>query len=142
MCGKLWFCSLNSSCFGINSHLRFIITRNEKNMQKEAYAFAYTSFWYAGRDGILRIPLLDDRKLRFQYPSHNFLLKTVHRTVLFTQKPSQGSNPIKYTKRDIYFCIYLFLVRRKGFEPPTFWFVAKHSIQLSYRRIYLFAAAN
>ena len=29
----------------------------------------------------------------------------------------------------------LFLVRLKGFEPPTFWFVAKHSIQLSYSRI-------
>ena len=28
-----------------------------------------------------------------------------------------------------------FMARRKGFEPPTFWFVAKHSIQLSYRRI-------
>ena len=28
------------------------------------------------------------------------------------------------------------MARRKGFEPPTFWFVAKHSIQLSYRRIY------
>ena len=27
------------------------------------------------------------------------------------------------------------LVRLKGFEPPTFWFVAKHSIQLSYSRI-------
>ena len=28
-----------------------------------------------------------------------------------------------------------FLVRRKGLEPPTYWFVASHSIQLSYRRV-------
>ena len=27
------------------------------------------------------------------------------------------------------------LVRRKGLEPPTYWFVASHSIQLSYRRV-------
>ena len=27
------------------------------------------------------------------------------------------------------------VVRWKGLEPPTFWFVAKHSIQLSYQRI-------
>ena len=27
------------------------------------------------------------------------------------------------------------MVRRKGLEPPTYWFVASHSIQLSYRRI-------
>ena len=26
-------------------------------------------------------------------------------------------------------------MRRKGFEPPTYWFVASYSIQLSYRRI-------
>lgn len=26
------------------------------------------------------------------------------------------------------------LARQEGLEPPTFWFVAKHSIQLSYWR--------
>ena len=41
----------------------------------------------------------------------------------------------KYKKRAGTFW-YLLLVRQKGFEPPTFWFVAKHSIQLSYERIY------
>ena len=29
----------------------------------------------------------------------------------------------------------LTMVRLEGFEPATFWFVAKHSIQLSYSRI-------
>ncbi len=29
------------------------------------------------------------------------------------------------------------MVRRKGLEPLTYWFVASHSIQLSYRRISL-----
>ncbi len=27
------------------------------------------------------------------------------------------------------------MARWKGLEPPTFWFVAKHSIQLSYQRV-------
>ena len=34
----------------------------------------------------------------------------------------------------------LTVVRWKGLEPPTFWFVAKHSIQLSYQRICIFNA--
>ena len=29
----------------------------------------------------------------------------------------------------------LLSARREGLEPPTYWFVASHSIQLSYRRI-------
>ena len=29
------------------------------------------------------------------------------------------------------------MVRRKGLEPLTYWFVASHSIQLSYRRMVL-----
>ena len=28
------------------------------------------------------------------------------------------------------------MARWKGLEPPTFWFVAKHSIQLSYQRVF------
>ena len=31
--------------------------------------------------------------------------------------------------------LYSDVVRLKGFEPPTYWFVASHSIQLSYRHI-------
>ena len=36
---------------------------------------------------------------------------------------------------------YLFLARLKGLEPPTYWFVASHSIQLSYKRIFGFAVS-
>ena len=39
-------------------------------------------------------------------------------------------------QKGLHFCKPLFcLVRPKGFEPLTPWFVAKYSIQLSYGRI-------
>ncbi len=31
--------------------------------------------------------------------------------------------------------LVLLLARPEGLEPPTFWFVARHSIQLSYERV-------
>ena len=34
------------------------------------------------------------------------------------------------------------LARLKGLEPLTYWFVASHSIQLSYRRMILFSPIN
>ena len=49
------------------------------------------------------------------------------------RKPSQGSSPfLSYKQKSPARMGKRFLVRQKGLEPPTFWFVAKHSIQLSY----------
>ena len=46
---------------------------------------------------------------------------------------SSGAHPKKINRIPDGYPVYL--ARWKGFEPPTFWFVAKHSIQLSYQRI-------
>ena len=36
----------------------------------------------------------------------------------------------------------LYLARMEGFEPPTTWFVARYSIQLSYMRVSLLKSVN
>lgn len=41
--------------------------------------------------------------------------------------PLNGKEPM--------FFVFEVVVRPEGFEPPTLWFVAKYSIQLSYGRI-------
>ena len=42
----------------------------------------------------------------------------------------------RIAKKQIPKWVSAFLVRWKGLEPLTYWFVASHSIQLSYRREY------
>ena len=58
------------------------------------------------------------------------ILKTRNPTKMVKQK---ARKPIQFP------CLmlkpYISLARREGLEPPTYWFVASHSIQLSYRRI-------
>ena len=55
--------------------------------------------------------------------------------------PNTQKSPINRTFLVCHLFYITEMVRRKGLEPPTYWFVASHSIQLSYRRtfeIYLF----
>ena len=47
---------------------------------------------------------------------------------------SSPYNPKNNKKAIRYKYLMAFLVRWKGLEPPTYWFVASHSIQLSYQR--------
>ena len=71
-----------------------------------------------------------------QYPPHTSRLKTVRRTVFSTPLTLSGFESLENKKRTeaTPAVLLLFLARCKGFEPLTFWFVAKHSIQLSYER--------
>ena len=57
-------------------------------------------------------------------------LKTVPRTVFLTgfRIPCSKNAKKEQARKNIRTCS---LARCKGFEPLTFWFVAKHSIQLS-----------
>jgi hypothetical protein len=68
-----------------------------------------------------------------QYPPHTSRLKTVHQTVFSTPLTLSGFESLENKKRTeaTPAVLLLFLARCKGFEPLTFWFVAKHSIQLS-----------
>ena len=58
-------------------------------------------------------------------------LNTVYRLINIKRIWVGNDKVVKSKKRQASKEACRFLARRKGFEPPTFWFVAKHSIQLS-----------
>ncbi len=75
----------------------------------------------AGVECLLRlhlasISLVDPNSYEFRYPTHDFLLKTIHRIVFLTQKPSQVRPPVikKVVPTNVE---TTFLVRVAGVEP-------------------------
>ena len=83
------------------------------------------TFWYAVG------PVTQYRKVHRTFLPNFFASLKIWTLVFESLQPEI----IKIAKQiNIYFAI---LVRWKGLEPPTYWFVASHSIQLSYQRIYV-----
>ena len=81
------------------------------------------TFWYAVG------PVTQYRKVHRTFLPNFFASLKIWTLVFESLQPEI----IKIAKQiNIYFAI---LVRWKGLEPPTYWFVASHSIQLSYRRV-------
>ena len=78
---------------------------------------------------------LGDPRLCLRYPPAPLFAKNSTLYCFFTLRPSQGSSPYHMNNPADTTVSAGLLVRRKGLEPPTYWFVASHSIQLSYRRI-------
>ena len=83
------------------------------------------TFWYAVG------PVTQYRKVHRTFLPNFFASLKIWTLVFESLQPEI----IKIAKQiNIYFAI---LVRWKGLEPPTYWFVASHSIQLSYQRVYV-----
>ena len=74
-------------------------------------------------------PVTQYRKVHRTFLPNFFALLKIWTLVFESLQPKT----IKIAKQ-INIC-FAILVRWKGLEPPTYWFVASHSIQLSYRRV-------
>lgn len=83
------------------------------------------TFWYAVG------PVTQYRKVHRTFLPNFFASLKIWTLVFESLQPVI----IKIAKQ-IFIC-FAILVRWKGLEPPTYWFVASHSIQLSYQRIYV-----
>ena len=89
-----------------------------------------TCLFMVRRKGLVCI-FLRCRKIEVSPPSSRWR-PTVHRTVGFSLSSPFLAEKNKNRRAD---ALLFLLVRRKGLEPPTYWFVVSHSIQLSYRRM-------
>ena len=94
-------------------------------------------FWYASSKHIPysnKLPSQFVTNTPYVSPLKN--CRTVVRQFLYygVRVPTTRNNNKKAIR---YKYLMAFLVRWKGLEPPTYWFVASHSIQLSYQRVYV-----
>ena len=93
-------------------------------------------FWYASSKHIPysnKLPSQFVTNTPYVSPLKN--CRTVVRQFLYygVRVPTTRNNNKKAIR---YKYLMAFLVRWKGLEPPTYWFVASHSIQLSYGHIF------
>ena len=85
--------------------------------------------WYAERDSFAFLPLRGTGKNLGSNQFLNWLQQYATGILRFRLFESLG-----VAKKQIPIWVSALMVRRKGLEPLTYWFVASHSIQLSYQR--------
>ncbi len=78
--------------------------RNFRQTKKQPHTINIRGYFGtpSGTQPLRVLPARPPKCCAFRYRSRTFLLKTVHRTVLSTQKPSQGSSPTKTKNTAIY----------------------------------------